>query len=297
MLLDSFICGVITPFINIFVISSCIERLRSRGALPASVPVSKIAMKLPKNRFLLSLIFAAAFGFLTPLANFTLIRFYGITHFAFPQLALWKVIYSFVLSAKIIELAILRFVQPDCGSQSPRKQSGTESVKNPLPRVPVFKEWFNIVTDDFGFNMLVGLIFGGTVIDGCNIIILPTVDSGIAITAIILGLIVTARMAYPVAKNIKAEADALGTQKENTAQNGVIALLPYSPWKFALTLALPIILLSFAAFWSVMAFFHFQTLNFFQFFLIRTISVSILSKAVVWLAVRRYFTSSDTAKE
>ena len=293
VLTDSFYCGVITPFINVFVIGSCVARLRALGSLPAAVPVNALMMRLPKNKFLLALLFAAVFGPLTPLVNLALIRFYGITNFGFVQLALWKAVYSCLLSAKIIELTILRYVQPDCGTAREREQHGAGAVKDPLPRVSVFKEWFNTVADDFGFNMLVGLLFGGTVIEGYNVIIPPTARSGIAITAVIMGLIVAARMAYPVAKNVKAAAGA----QAGAPQNRLLGLLPAAPWKFALTLAIPIILLSFAAFWSVMAFFRFDELNFFQFFLIRAIFVSLLSKAVVWLAVRRYFQPSDVVKE
>lgn len=297
VLTDSFYCGVITPFINVFVIGSCVARLRALGSLPAAVPVNALMMRLPKNKFLLALLFAAVFGPLTPLVNLALIRFYGITNFGFAQLALWKVVYSCLLSAKIIELTILRYVQPDCGTAREREQHGAGAVKDPLPRVSVFKEWFNTVTDDFGFNMLSGLLFGGTVIEGYNVIIPPTARSGIAITSVILGLIVAARMAYPVAKNIKAAADAAGPPEAGAPRNRGLSLLPAAPWKFALALAIPIILASFAVFWSVMAFFRFDELNFFQFFLIRVIFVSLLSKAVVRLAIRRYFSPPDVVKE
>ena len=56
VLTDSFYCGVITPFINVFVIGSCVARLRALGSLPAAVPVNALMMRLPKNKFLLALI-------------------------------------------------------------------------------------------------------------------------------------------------------------------------------------------------------------------------------------------------
>lgn len=265
VLTDSLFCGVITSFADVYILVPRIEAMRRNGALPSVVPVSAFAMKLPKNKFMLASFLAVIFGILTPLANFILIKFYGITYFGFPQLVFWKAVYSSLLSAKIIEFTILRFVQPDCAAPSDSEQRGSSVVKNQLPRISVFKEWFNTVTDDFGFNMLVGLLSGGTIIEGYNVIIAPLASSGVGITAIILGLIVTARMAYPIAKNIKAQAESAGCCAKNTAQRGGVFRLPSEPWKFALVLTMPIILLSFAAFWSVMAFFGFGQLNFSNF--------------------------------
>ena len=119
--------GAPLSLIHIF-IGSCVVRLRALGSLPAAVPVNALMMRLPKNKFLLALLFAAVFGPLTPLVNLALIRFYGITNFGFAQLALWKVVYSCLLSAKIIELTILRYVQPDCGTAREREQHGAGAV-------------------------------------------------------------------------------------------------------------------------------------------------------------------------
>ena len=290
VLADAFFCGVITPFINVFYIARRVDALRKEGALPAVLPVSRPMMRLPKNRFMLALFFAALFGAATPLLTMALIKVYGITQFWFAQMAVWKIFYSCALSAKIVELTILRYVQPDCAAPAAPPQRGAGEVKEPLPRPAVFKEWFNSATDDFGFNMLIGLALGGTAIEGYNVVVLPTVRSGIAVTSVIMGLIVAARMAYPVAKSVRAAcAGAAGAAaaSENAPAKGLLRLIPAAPWKFALALALPIILVSYAVFWSVMTFFHFETLNFFQFYLIRVVFMSLLSKAVARLAVLR----------
>ncbi|MFR5881556.1 MAG: hypothetical protein ACLUEQ_12520 [Cloacibacillus evryensis] len=144
--------------------------------------------------------------------------------------------------------------------------------------------------------MLAGLLFGGTVIEGqCDHpadglfrhrdnLRHPRSDRGGA-------------HGLPCGEEHKGGCGRRGTAGGRRWRNRGLSLLPAAPWKFALALAIPIILLSFTAFWSVMAFFRFDELNFFQFFLIRVIFVSLLSKAVVRLAIRRYFSPPDVVKE
>ncbi len=284
---DSLICGVITSFIDVFFVASRLKALAVRGELPSVMPVSRLMMRLPANRFFLSLVFALFFGVLTALVNLAFVKFYGITDFDFIRLLVWKVIYSCVLSAKVAELAVLRFVQQDIHWTDSAGQSGTDIVKNPLPRFSAFKEYSSTVAHDFGFNMIAGLFFGSTVVEGARVVIMPVHSSSIAVTSVVLGAIVVVYMVYPVAKSVRAALCASYAEPEQT-NGGVLSILPYAPWKFALSLALPVIVLSFCFFWSVMTFFGFETLNFFQFFLIRALFVSLLSKAVVKLATARY---------
>lgn len=284
---DSFLCGVITSFIDVFFVASRVKALAERGELPPVMPESRLMMRLPANRFLLSLIFALFFGVLTVLVNLAFVKFYGITAFDFIRLAVWKVIYSCVLSAKVAELAVLRFVQQDIPWAASAVQCGAGIVKNPLPRVSAFREYSSTVAHDFGFNMIAGLLFGSTVIEGYRVVIMPVHCSEIAVTSVVLGAIVVVYMVYPVAKSVKEALDASRAELPQL-RGSALRILPYVPWKFALSLALPVIVLSFCFFWSVMTFFEFETLNFFQFFLIRALFVSLLSKAVVWLATVRY---------
>ena len=284
---DSFICGVITSFIDVFFVASRVKALAVRGELPPSMPVSRMMMRLPANKFYLSLIFALFFGVSTLLVNLAFIKFYGITDFDFPRLSVWKVIYSCVLSAKVAELAVLRFVQPDVPETVSVEQCGTGVVRDPLPRISVFREYFNTVAGDFGFNMIVGLILGGTVVEGGRVIIMPVQRSSIAATSVVLGAIVAACMICPVAESVKSALDASRIERTRTSGTA-LRMLPYTPWKFALSLLLPVIILAFCFFWSVMTFFGFETLDFFQFFLIRALFVSLLSKAVIRLAAARY---------
>ena len=64
--------------------------------------------------------------------------------------------------------------------------------------------------------MLAGLLFGGTVIEGYNVIIPPTARSGIAITSVILGLIEVAIIWTIIARYLPV-AD-MGTLIQNMLQ-------------------------------------------------------------------------------
>jgi len=80
----------------------------------------------------------------------------------------------------------------------------------------------------------------------------------------------------------------LGSIRAIGTEDRRISWIPASPSKFALTLLLPVMGVSLLAFWSIFTFFGFETLDFFQFFVIRMLFVSLLTKPVVRLAVLRY---------
>jgi hypothetical protein len=64
--------------------------------------------------------------------------------------------------------------------------------------------------------------------------------------------------------------------------------LPSKPWLLALALCFPIILLTTGVYSLILSFFNFQSLNFFQFFFIRTAYTAVLVKGLVWLILLRY---------
>lgn len=286
ILIDAAICGVTTSVINTVLVYRVISKLRSKGELPPGVPMNLYIQKLPKNPWLTGLTFALVFGLATALIAEITFGFFGVRDIAFYRFVAWKVVYSCVLSAKIIELLVLRFVQPDCSKPDDPAQSGTREVKDPLPRRQIYLRIFNTVTTDFGFNMIIGLILGGTALMDGNVVIYPTTRAGIVISGAILGIIVALRMARPVAKAIKALRDE-GKLPPNR-HNPWIAWLPDSPWLFALALVPVFAVVSPLFFWSVFTFFGFEMLDFFQFFLVRTLYVSLITKPVTALAIAKY---------
>lgn len=287
ILIDAAICGVTTPVIGVFLTRHRLRKLAETGALPAEPPHSKLICALPKNPWLLSIVFAAVCVVLLPVFTEMLLRFYDITAYTQLRFLAWKLVYSAFLSAKATELAILRLVQPDCLRPGDPKQIGQAAVKNPLPKGETFTKLFDTVTTDFGFNMLVGLVLGGTLIIDQNVVIPPTTLAGIVISGAILGAIVVVRMVYPVVKAIRLLREN-GTLPSAARRNPWVAWLPQSPALFALALSPVVIVLTPIVFWGVFTFFGFESLDFFQYFIVRTIYVSLLTKPVVKLAILRY---------
>ena len=285
VLIDSAICGFTTSLIDVCIVAVRLRGLRKAGKLPAFVPQHRLLAFLPRRPVWLSLLLGALFALLTPLLNGALIRFYQIERFAFVPFLVWKMAYSSVLSVLLLELCVLRLAQPDCAKPTDPAQGGTDVVRNPLPKLSALKSWFQTVTADFGFNMLMGFLWGSTYIEGYNVVLAPAARAGVRVSALLTGVIVAARMVWPVAKNVRA-ACALSPVLEKRSAG--IAWLPASPALFALVLTLPVIVLAYAAFAAVFALFDFQTLNFFQFFVIRALFVGLLTKAVVKLAILRY---------
>ena len=147
---------------------------------------------------------------------------------------------------------------------------------------------FDTMVNDFGFNLVIGLLTGGAaVLADKSVIIYPTTRSGIVLGGLILGVIVSLRMVASVVKSIAATRDA-GTLPALEKRNPWVAWIPETPMLFTLTLMPVIMALSAVVLWAVLTFFGFDVLNFFQFFIVRTIYVSLLTKPVVWLAVYRY---------
>ena len=287
LLLDALICGIVTSIINVLYANYKIRKLRSAGELPSTMPESRLVQKLLRNPALLMTVLAIFFAFFMLIFSNLIIWFYEIETYTFPRFAVWKVIYSTILSAKILEIIVLRFVQPDCAREDDPEQTGEDTIKNPFPKKETFQNLFNTVIDDFGFNLLIGLLFGGTIIMDHNVILLQTTRSGVLISGFVLGIIVTFRMALPVAKGIKQQYEA-GMLPVLPKRIPVIASIPRKPMQFSLVLLLPVAITSGVVFLGVFTFFGFEILNFFQFFVIRTIFVALLSKPIVKLAVLCY---------
>lgn len=284
--LDAVVCAVTSTIICVVFVYLMVNRRRRQGALPREVPQSPLTQRLPKNPALFILIVAIVCALLMALVATVVVRFFEIQTYTFARFVVWKVIYSFVLSAKLIELAILRFVQPDCAPENAPAQTGSETVKDPLPRRETFLNLFNTVVNDFGFNMLVGLLLGGTVVYEKNVVIAPTTRSGIIVGGLVLGVILTLRMVRPVFKSISNLRDAGGLPPLEK-RNPLVAWLPAKPTGFALALMPLIMVISAAVLWAALTFFGFETLNFFQYFIVRTLYVTLLTKPVVLLAVLR----------
>lgn len=289
VLSDAVNCGISTSFITVYLIHYLLEKKRAAGELPADVPVSRFISHFPKRPFLLSAAFSVIFAALMLAVTWLLILFYDIHVFSFSAFMIWKILYCCILTAKVQELAVLRYVQPDCQSDSSIVQRGNAEVKNPLPKIGTFKELFNTVTDDFGFNLIMAMLTGGAVIYEGSVIIFPTARASILISSIVLGAIVSLRMVYPIAVTIAGIAEkGLIPADPSAKKNKLLSIIPENPRKLVLLFCIPVILLSCLVFYLVFTVFDFESLNFFQFFLVRTLYTTLLSKAIVHLLILRY---------
>ena len=287
---DAFNCGFITSISTVALVYPKIKRLRQAGELPRVIEEGQSLQKLPRSPVPLALVLGVLFAVLMTLFALAVQRFFGIEEVTPLRFLVWKLVYATLLSVKLTELVVLRLVQPDCARPGEPEQNGAAIVKNPLPRKETIANLFRTVTGDFGSNLLFGLLFGNVVIRGHDVIIRATTRSSIVIGGLILGAIITLQMIYPVAKSIRAQRDAgaLPLAEKRTPA----AWLPNRPSLFALALLLPTMLTSAAVLWGTLTFFGFEELNFFQYFVVRTIYVTLLSKLVLRLTILRY-TQSD----
>lgn len=286
-LINIFICGFLTTVIDAVCARFYIVRLRRNGQLPGVVPTPRLIRLLPKNGALLALTLGVFFGFASYGVNLALIRFFGIAEYTLWRIVVWQALFACGLSSVVMQLVVLRMVQPDCALPGQPEQKGTVTILNPLPRFAALKNWFNTVTSDFGFNLVMGMAFGGVVILEQKVVIYPTTLQGIGLSSVIFGVIVALRMVAPVTKSI-AQMRVRGELPPYEKPNVFLSRLPKSYRLFSLVLTIPTILVSYLVLSGVLTLFDFQVLNFFQYFIIRTIFVAILTKATIALAVARY---------
>ncbi|WP_323398447.1 hypothetical protein [Eubacterium aggregans] len=296
ILIDAACFGVSTTFIDTLYIKHRIDELAQQGALPDQAPTSVILAHLPQNPMLLALIIGSMFAIITPILNGVVFSFFAIHTFEFPQFLAWRLLYSIVVSAKIVECVILRYMQPNYLHTFEKEQTGSDIVKNPLPRLQTFSNLFDTVVNDFGFNLIVGFFMGGVILDGAMVIILPTAQKSIIISALILSVIVSLKMVYPVAREIQEEVDAGRIPRRKYNYPSWYVGVFGSPKRFTLILFIPVALAAMIMLWGILTFFHFEVLNFFQYFVIRTACVTVITKCTVALALRVFTTSAVDEK-
>ncbi len=286
LLIDVAICGLVTAFTSLGYARWAVEKRRRQGALPSQVPVSTFMQNLPKAYLPLSILTGLASSVLMAAVTWALLRFYPETAYSFPRFLVWKIGYASWLAAKVIEFGIFRYVQPDCVKPGDPSQEGRQTVKNPLPRKEMLARLYTSVTADFGMNLLIGLALGGTQIQGDLVLIMGVSQEGVLITGLILGLIISILMIKPTLASVQQIAYA-GDLPPAQSKNPW-SLLPSSPWALTGIFLLPTMILSALSFWAIMYFFGFESLNFFQFFIIRTAYTKLLSRLLERLAIQRY---------
>ena len=295
VLWDSLVCAVITTTINMCIVYPRLKRMRALGRMPAHVPESSFMQRLPQNPFVLGAIYAIAFGALAIGVNGTLLWFFDIRTMTFAPWVVYKLVYTTVLSIKIVEFCIFRYVQPDWANAGQDARAATdgeplgESVRNPLPKIGVFKEMFGSVAGNLAMNILIGSALGGVALgpDG-SVIIRPTTAEGMPITGLVFGFIVGILVTNGVVTAMNATILAsYPAMMEAAATDTRLAWMPKG--RVALTCLVCICLMAFSAviLRAILVLFDVPFLNFFQFTVFITVYAALISKPLSFILTKR----------
>ena len=288
-LLDSLICAVITTAINMSIVCIGLKKLRTQGQMPVNVPISPFMQKLPKNPVALGLIYAAAFGALTVLVNGGILWFFDLKNMTFVPWMTYKLIYTTVLSVKIVDFCIFRYVQPDCANAGQEKEYTGKPVKDPTPKVGVFKEMFGSVTMNIALNLIFGSALGGVIVTPESaVVIYPTTVEGIPITGLIFGFIVGVLVTRGVTKSIDAAIlSNTSAEVELPPPDKRFTWLPKRKVSLTCLVCACAMIFSAVALWGIMTLFEIGIMNFFQFVIFISVYAGIVSKPIAYTLVRR----------
>ena len=294
ILWESLICAVTTTAINMWIVYTVLSKMRTAGILPSKVAENRLMQRLPQNPFALGLVYAFVFGVLVAGINLLIMKFFGLHGMGLIPWVIYKLIYTTILSTKIIEFCVFRYVQSDwadtdvaCMGQE--NAAVMQPIKNPLPKVSVFKEMFGSVTTNIAMNIIIGTALGGVVIvEGNAVVIYPTTVQGIPITGLVFGLITGLLVTSGVTKAMKETILTYGAGMLQTATTD--KLFSWMPkGKVALTslVCIGTMVFSAVALWAIMMLFGISVLNFYQFTVFITIYATVISKPLSYVLVQR----------
>ena len=292
---DSLFCALITTTINLWIVYAKLKKLRTAGEMPAHTPESGFMQRLPQNPFALGAIYAAAFAAFAIGVNAAVLWFFGIWNMAFAPWVAYKLIYATLLSVKIVEYCVFRYTQPDWAKADPGVKAETKKeflgkpVKNPLPKIGVFKEMYGSVAGNIALNIIIGSVLGSVTVgtDG-SVVILPTTAEGISITGLVFGLITGILVTNGVVKAISTTIIASNPAIiEGAATDKRLAWMPKGKFALVCFTSLCLMIFSAVALRTVMILFDLQVLNFCQFVVFITVYAAIISKPLAFILTKR----------
>lgn len=294
-LIDAVSFGLLTFVIDTAIVYPQIKKRYHAGTLPRETPYSAILKHAPASPVLFALLGGVLFIGVTLAFNWLFFRFYQLEKMSLYSFLFYRVLYAVFFSAWMTKIIILRYVQPGAFRENVAQQ-GSGEVKAALPSVSTIKEEFNSARMDFGLNMILGVILGGTKVGmdlGLNagetrwLFIFPADIEGLPFSILIYTAIIYLMMMVPVAKSICASR-VHGQLPVLDKPNAVFSRLPKNPWLYAILWTVPVYGAAYLFIWGVMKVMHFDILNFFQYFFIRLACTKLITKAFVNLSVLRY---------
>lgn len=291
VLRDSAFCAATTVTIDLWIVYASMKKMRAAGQMPSPAPVSLFMQRLPQNPFALGVLFIIAFGVLTAGANALVLWFFDMKAMTFVPWMAYKLVYSTILSVKITEYAIFRYVQPDWASGAALHTEATPAmpVKNPLPKISVFKALYGSVTGNLAMNIIIGTALGGVVVNPDSaVIVYPTTVQGIPITGLVFGLI----SGVLVTNGVLSRANAIiraasGTAETLPAPDKRFTWMPVKRIGMICIVCICLMPFSAAALWAVMTLLGLSIMNFFQFTVFITVYATIISKPLSHVLIRR----------
>ena len=281
IIVDAVICALLTTIINVLVVWHFVRKARAAGIVSKEVPVSKLMMRLPKNRLGLIAVFGVFFAVLCVGINYTVFTWYGFESWTFGQFLLYKLVYSLILSERIVSLCILRLVQPDCGtSDDDHSATISQPIKNPLPSLSGMHGLFSNISANLALQLFFNPYVGTYTIGGDRSIIMEGIIGSVITCFIIVGLIT------------KTLDMARANGEFNVPPKRWLMLLPKNRWLFALLCSLLAAPIGVAIFVVLFQFYGFASWTFYEFFWIKMAYLTVLGKILVAITIRR-FTQPD----
>jgi len=280
IVVDAVICALLTTIINVLVVWHFVRKARVAGAIPREVPVSKLMMLLPKNRLGLMAVFGIFFVVLCVGINYTVFTWYGFESWTFGQFLLYKLVYSLILSERIVSLCILRLVQPDCLAASPFEATTNQAIKNPLPSLSGLQGQFSNISANLALQLFFNPYIGTYTVGGDRSIILEGIIGSTITCFIIVGLIT------------KSLDMARANGEINVPSNHWLSLLPRNRWLFAFLCTLVAAPIGATIFVTLFQFYGFTSWTFYEFFWIKMVYLTVLGWILVAFTLRR-FTQPD----
>lgn len=317
---DTVTCVIITVIINMTIAYTTLRKMRDAGVLPRKVPESAFMERLPQNPVLLAILYIIFFSVVALALNATIMWFFGMSSLAFLPWLFSKLIYATVLSMKVFEYCVFRYVQPDWARATdkelePDDNDLLEPVKDPLPKISVFKEMFGSVTMNTAMNVFSGALTGDAIIGSdASVTLAPTTIEAIPISGLVFGLITGALVTRGITKAVKesilrtaapAEEPAnIEGAVESAVDNELIpgggpvvtqpslldrflSKLPKNTFALMVVVCLSVMLVSAITLPAIMSLFGLSVLNFYQSTIYITVFAALLSKPLNYLLTRR----------
>lgn len=287
IVIDAVICALLTTAIDVLVVWKLIKRARSRGMLPKEIPVRRWVMFLPKNLPGLIAVLGLFFAVLCVGVNYTIFTWYGFESWTFHQFLVYKLVYSLILSERIVSLCILRFVQPDCESKEDGPKTETpvdQAVKNPIPSLSGMKELFSSISTNLALQLYFNPHLGEYAADGPRSIVVEGVVVSV-ITSFIVVILVAKTMDL-------ARANGELQKPPETASDRFFRRLPRNRWLFALLCAIVTGAAGGGLFLFLFRIYGFTSWTFYEFFWVKIAWMTILGKILVNLSIRRFVRSN-----